>query len=286
MGKTDVYTVELEPLLYDPSNADELARRLMAESGLPGPRANLELAMAFADAVSTAAEPAAWLETLYEWAGIAEEEAPTGDPREFLPFCAVISFGFMVITHACAYPCSGPCDCPLWPIQAGYLVEAIRQAAADPRWRMREAAAAALQHLGEGDAEQLRRIVDKWLEDRSLTDRRAVLAALAHPPLLEEEKFARYAVKTADRILKDTAAVGPERRKDEEFQILSKGLSYALSVLAVHLPDEGFAMLERWASSPDQDIRRIVAANLKKKRLQDVDPKRTAQLLRAVGDGS
>jgi hypothetical protein len=54
MGKTEEYSVELEPLFYDPRNAAELARRLVAESNLPSPRANLELAEAFAEAVSIA----------------------------------------------------------------------------------------------------------------------------------------------------------------------------------------------------------------------------------------
>ena len=59
MGKTEVYAAELEELVWDPKQADELAEKLMAESNLPGPRGNLELAEAFAKAVSTAAaEPA------------------------------------------------------------------------------------------------------------------------------------------------------------------------------------------------------------------------------------
>ena len=53
MGKTDVSAAELEELVWDPKNAEELAAKLMAESNLPGPRANLELAEAFSRAVST-----------------------------------------------------------------------------------------------------------------------------------------------------------------------------------------------------------------------------------------
>jgi 3-methyladenine DNA glycosylase AlkC len=294
MGKTEVYAAELEELVWDPKQADELAEKLMAESNLPGPRGNLELAEAFAKAVSTAAaEPAAWLETLYDWAGISAEEAPTGDPREFLPFCALLSFGVLYNTHACSYPCTGPCDCPLWPVQSEHLVEMIRRAAADPRWRIREAVAMSLQHLGGGNPSALRRILDDWLSDgvakagcltdSSLMERRAVLAALAHPPLLGETDFARYALKTAGGILEDAAGVPAERRKGEAFQILKKGLSYALSVFVAHLPEEGFSLLERWAESSDPDVRRVLVENLKKKRLKAVDPDRLAGLLRTLG---
>ena len=304
MGKTDVYAAELEELVWDPKNAAELAEKLMAESNLPGPRANLELAEAFSRAVSTAAaEPAAWLETLYDWARIPAEEAPTGDPREFLPFCAVISFGVLYNTHACAYPCTGPCDCPLWPLQSEHLMETVRKAASDSRWRIREAVAISLQHLGEGNPAALRRILDDWLSDgagkdgvenkvagtegtlsdRSLMERRAVLAALAHPPLLGDAEFARYALKSADRILEEAAGVPAQQRKGEAFQVLKKALSYALSVLVAADPEEGFPLLERWAKNSDPEIRKVLVENLKKKRLQGVDSKRAAGLLQKLG---
>jgi uncharacterized membrane protein len=293
MGKTDAYAAELEELVWDPKNADELAEKLMAESNLPGPRGNLELVEAFTRAVSTAAaEPAAWLDTLYNWAAISAEDAPTGNPREFLPFCALVSFGVLYNTHACAYPYTGPCDCPLWPIQSEHLMETVRRAASDSRWRIREAVAMSLQHLGEGNPQALRRILDDWLSDgggtdgtltdRALMERRAVLAALAHPPLLGEEEFARYALKTAEGILEDAAGLPEEKRKGEAFQILKKGLSYALSVLVAASPEDGFALLERWAKRSNPNIRRILVENLKKKRLEAVDAERVAVLLQTL----
>jgi uncharacterized membrane protein len=294
MGKADVYGAELEELVWDPQNATKLAEKLMAQSNLPGPRANLELAEAFARAVSTAAaEPAAWLETLYKWAGISADEAPTGDPREFLPFCALISFGVLYNTHACAYPCTGPCDCPLWPIQSEHLMETVRNAASDPRWRIREAVAISLQHLGEGNPEAFLRILEHWLSDRdekedtltdrSLMERRAVLAALAHPPLMGEEELARHALETAEGILEEAAGVAAEQRKGEAFQVLTKGLSYVLSVFVAALPEEGFALLERWAKHSDPDIRQVLVENLEKKRVQSVDADRAAALLKTLG---
>ena len=299
MGKTDAYAAELEELVWDPKSAEELAEKLVAESQLPGPRANLELAEAFARAVSTAAaEPAAWLETLYAWAGLSADQAPDGDPREFLPFCALISFGVLYNTHACAYPCTGPCDCPLWPIQSEHLLETVRRAASDSRRRIREAVAVSLQHLGEGNPDALRRILDFWISDGSeaegevgggaltdaaLLERRAVLAAAAHPPLLGEEEFARYALKTAEGILEEAAGVPGQQRSTEAFHALIEEMGGALGVLAAAFPEEGFPLLERWARSTDPDIRRVLAESLKNKRLQSVDADRAAGLLRTLG---
>ena len=42
-------------------------------------------------------------------------------------------------------------------------METIRHAASDSRWRIREAVAMSLQHLGEGSPAALRRILDDWL---------------------------------------------------------------------------------------------------------------------------
>jgi hypothetical protein len=168
-------------------------------------------------------------------------------------------------------------------VQNVYLLEAIRGAAEDPRWRTREASAMALQRLGEEDPELLRSTLDGFLSGASLLARRAVVAALAHPPLLEDEDFARYALATAERVLADTAEVAHEERRSEEFRVLVKGLSYSLSVLAAALPREGFALLERWAKSPDRDIRRVLAANLKKRRMSAANPERTASLQKLLG---
>jgi hypothetical protein len=278
MKKRHEYAARLRPLLRGPEHAQELARLLVAESGLPGPRGNLELAAAFAEAVTEAPEPAAWLDTLYSWAAIDARQAPTGDAREYLPFCAVVAFGAVYHSHLCGYPCLGPCACPLWPAQRQCLLEAVRRAAEDPRWRLREAAAMALQRLGEDEPEALPGILDRWLAGPSLLARRAVMAALAHPPLLRHEPLARYALGAAERILQDLAAVPAAARKSEEFRVLSQGLSYALSVVAAGLPGEGFPFLERWAGSPDPEVRKVLAANLKKRRLALADPQRTAAL--------
>lgn len=282
MGRIEHYVARLQPLLVDPRNALQVERLLLAESGLPGPRGNLELAEAFVRSVSTALMPAAWLETLYGWAEIDAQRAPAGDPREFLAFCAVVAFGALYHTHACAYPCSVPCDCPCWPIQCEQIVETIRRAAADPRWRLREAAAMALQHLGEGDPAALRGILACWLKQPSLLEQRAVLATLAHPPLLRGARsagMARFALRAGNTVLKRLAALPAGLRRGEDFRVLVKGMSYALSVIVAALPDEGFALLERWgtyaASRGDAVIQRILAANRSKRRLQAAEGARS-----------
>ena len=58
---------------------------LLAESRLPGPWANLDLAQAAADE-GDATQFRAWL-------AIGADEAPANTPGEFLPLCGVLGFG-------------------------------------------------------------------------------------------------------------------------------------------------------------------------------------------------
>ena len=144
----------------------------------------------------------------------------------------------------------------------------------------------ALQRVGETSPEELPQILDPWLAGSSLLARRGVIAALAHPPLLRDPAIARYALETADAILVDAAAVPAEARRCEEFRVLTKGLSYALSVIVIRLPSAGFELLERWVACPDRDIRKVMAANLKKRRLETAAPQRVAALTQLLAAGS
>ena len=99
---------------------------------------NLELAWQFADAVARLAggeaADAAWRTVVGR---VGPEEAPTGRSlAEFLAFCGTLgAAGFA------ADPARRP---PVW--------EAIRRAAEDERWRLREGAAQAIQRALPADA--------------------------------------------------------------------------------------------------------------------------------------
>lgn len=98
---------------------------LLAESGLPGPRANLELAWAAA-AEGDSAQFRGWL-------AVGPAEGPANTPGEFLALCGVLGYGRL--------------------LAAGdqTALDSLRQAAGDPRRRVREAAARALQRWSVGD---------------------------------------------------------------------------------------------------------------------------------------
>jgi hypothetical protein len=72
---------------------------LLAESGLPGPRGNLELANVAADEGD---EPFFRRMLAYD-----PQRAPTNDPHEFLAFCGVIGLGYCWSVAVAAFPEQG-----------------------------------------------------------------------------------------------------------------------------------------------------------------------------------
>jgi hypothetical protein len=234
MSKTDEYREILKKL-------DDWDEYLRAESGLPGPRGNLELAHAAADLGDR--------ERFEHFLSFDAGRAPVNTPDEFLAFCGVEGLGRLIA--------EGQTD--LWPT--------LRACASDPRWRTREGVAMALQRVGQVDMDLLLDKLEDWVTGNWL-EMRAAAAGLAEPALLREEKHILRSLEILDHI---TTAVASAQERDEDFKTLRKGLGYCWSVVVAALPAQGKQAMERWLSSSDKDVRWIVKENLKKKRLARMD---------------
>ena len=127
---------------------------LTDHSGLPGPRGNIELGQAVADEASPAC-----LDAL-----IATDD-------EYLVFCGVMGLGRLLAER-----------------QAGTLVQRLRSHAGDPRWRVREAVAMALQRLGDRDLPRLMGLAVEWAADENPLVQRAAAAGLCEPRLLRSPR--------------------------------------------------------------------------------------------------
>jgi hypothetical protein len=216
---------------------------LLDESGLPGPRANLELLHAVMEEGTTAQFLALLAST--------PERAPTGTREEFLAACGAAGLGAIIARGEEA----------LWP--------RLRALASDPRWRVREAVAMGLQRVGDADMDRLLRAIGPWASG-TLLERRAAAAGVCEPRLLRQPHHALEVLALVEAIMGSF-----EREADrsaEEYRVLRQGLGYCWSVAIVATPAEGMAALERWAASPDPDVRWVVRENLGKKRLQRLDP--------------
>lgn len=235
MSKRDDYRRTLREL-------SEWEPYLLAESGLPGPRGNIELAQAVADE----ADEALFLRLLAFDAAVA----PTNTPQEFLAFCGVVGLGRLAA--------EGRHD----------LLPALRHHANDPRWRMREGVAMALQRWGAVDMDGLLGEMALWSQGAFL-EQRAAAAALCEPALLREPTHAERTLQILDAIT--ASVVRSEDRRGEDFQALRKGLAYCWSVAVAANPPAGKPLMERWLRSEDRDVRWIMRQNLAKQRLARMD---------------
>jgi hypothetical protein len=68
-------------------------------------------------------------------------------------------------------------------------------------------------------------------------------------------------------------------KRDDDFEILKKGLEFAISVYTAANPAEGFSFMEKWIGK-DEAIDLIIKSNLKKNRLLKKHPKKPEELLK------
>jgi hypothetical protein len=126
----------------------------------------------------------------------------------------------------------------------------------------------ALQRLGAVDMDRLLREMGRWSEG-NLLERRAAVAALCEPVLLQQEEDVVRVLRLLDDV---TASLQAEdNRKGDAFKALRKALGYCWSVAVVALPQTGKQLLEKWFSSRDPDVIWIMKENLRKKRLSRMD---------------
>lgn len=231
MSKTEDYRQTLQTL-------DDWVPFLKKNSGLPGPRGNLELAHVVADEGD---------ETQFNHFLTFHAEENT--PDVFVVFCGVVGLGKLATSQP-------------------ELFNRLREYASDPRWRIREAVATGLQLAGDQDMDLLIREMKKWIKGNGY-EKRAAAAALAEPRLLKNPKHAKQVLQILDRITKSMET--KDELKDESYKVLRQGMAYCWSVAVAALPDVGQSMMEKWFVSEDEDIRWILKQNLKKNRLVKID---------------
>ena len=192
---------------------------LLQHSGLPGPRGNLELAAVAADCCPRP--------QLREWAGLSPTEAPTGTAEEYLAFCGVLGLRNLLAgeKHVAA-------------------LGELRRHASDPRWRLREAVAMALQSWGKQDFPALAKAMRDWANG-SWLERRAAAAALCEPALLASSDRVLATLAVLEAATSPVETAGKDQRRSEAYLALRKGLGYCWSVAAAANPSIGIPAIER-----------------------------------------
>lgn len=246
MSKKEVLIQKLKLIIDDPQ---KLERFVIENSNLPGPRANLELAFALSEVYEN-------LEVLTKWTEIDADQADVNDPRSFLPFCSAVCLGRMYTKT-----------------KDVKIVQVLKKLASDDRWRIREAAAFGFQRIGEENLSELKRIFSEWIEKSNNREKRAILVSLAHPKILDRNT-SLFCFEIVENVFEDM-------ERDDDFEILKKGLEFTISVYTVVNPEHGFSFMEKWIGK-DKVIDEIIKSNLKKNRLLKKHPNKAAELRKRI----
>ena len=203
---------------------------LKANSGLPGPRANLELVTAVGEEADA--------DLLWRLSASSDE---------FLALSGTAGLGRLATTE--------PDTVLPW----------LKELAEDPRWRVREGVAIALQRLGHASMPQLVAEMEVWSKGGPLVQR-AAAAGLCEPALLKKPDVVRRVLLVLDHITRSMAAT--RDRKHEGFRVLRQAMGYCWSVAAAANPVAARPLFVKWLRSSDPDIAWVMKSNLGKARLK------------------
>jgi len=157
MNKIDSYKEEIrEKINVFLSSGDKvvITQFLTDNSNLPGRRANIELANAFADVIAdykTNKSDILWKFCLF-LVSFTPDKAETNDPKEFLPFCGTWAIGAIGAVNPNHYQDS---------------LSILKRLSRDPRWRMREAVAFGIQELLKKFPYKVLAVLKNWIEEKN-----------------------------------------------------------------------------------------------------------------------
>jgi hypothetical protein len=228
MGRREEHLVRLRAL-----GREDWLPYLREHSGLPGPRANLELVQAVADEAD-----AARLENLLATA----EEYPV--------LCGTVGLGRLLAEGA-----------------SGDIEGRLRSYASDNRWRVREGVAMALQRLGDADLSRLFDLAADWVRDPNPLVQRAAVAGVCEPRLLKTSEAAAGAIDVCEQATRSLAARPLDDRKDDAPRTLRQALGYGWSVAVAADPAAGLPHFRAMTEHDDPDIAWIHRENSRKSRL-------------------
>ena len=231
MSKIEDYKQTLQTL-------NDWAPFLKKNSGLPGPRGNLELAYAVAETG-----------TQKQFEHFLTLDGKENTPEVFVIFCGIVGLGKLAASTPELFAC-------------------VRPYASDLRWRIREAVPTGLQLTCDQDMDLLINEMKTW-RNGNWYEKRAAAATLAEPRLLKQPKHAKQVLQILDKI---TASMQTDKTsKDVSYKVLRQGMGYCWSVAVAALPESGKLIMEKWLHSEDKDIRWMMKENLKKNRLTRMD---------------
>ncbi len=213
---------------------DSVAAYLTRNSGLPGPRSNLELLLAAAELLPP-----------------AHARQLRGESDEYLRCCGVVALGREFLEPA---------------VEADAVVAELTRFAADDSWRVRESVAMAAQRIGDHDFDALAELVRGWLARPVPLVARAAVAAICEPRLIRRPEAAALALAACARATDYLLSLPVDARRQADARTLRQALGYCWSVAVAADPSAGLPVFTGLGGT-DPDLLWIVRTNRTKARL-------------------
>ena len=222
---------------------------LLKNSGLPGPKANLELLYSFSKKATES--------EVNECFSFYRDDLHNS-PEEFVVMCGIVGY------------------CILNKDNIPKTLMTIRKYASHSSWRIRESVAIGIQEIAENNMCEIIDNLKKWMDGNDL-EKRAIVAALCEPRLLKEKTIIIELLEILNIITMGFDKI--DGKLSENQNSLRKTLGYGWSVAIISLPDEGKSAFEKIAECNNKHIKWIVKENLRKKRLTVMDKKWVEKML-------
>jgi hypothetical protein len=231
------------------NRTDRLYKLLGLASGLPGTRANLVLANAFASDLAARGKKADAL--AFKMATLSPDVAPGASEREFLPVCGVLAVGARAAADKSLRP---------------KALAVLHDAAEDPRFRVRDAVPSALARIGAKMGDDLAYDLETWMN--GYFQAAAVIRALEIPEFLSALKL-EYGVINR---LHDAFALACDAPRSAArypgFKALMEALGSAPAGVSMRFGIFVVDRLTMWSEVQIPEMREIIRQNLRDKRLQ------------------
>lgn len=228
---------------------DRLYKLLGLASGLPGPRANMALANAFATDLAARGKKAD--ELAFAMATMPPSRAPGATEREFLPVCGVIAVGARAAADKALRP---------------KALAVLHDAAEDLRFRVRDAVPIALARMGAKMGDELAYDLETWMD--GYFQATAAILALEMPEFLAALKLEYGVINRIHEAFAMACDAPRSAARYPGFKALMEALGHVPAGVSqkfgIHVVDR----LVMWSEVQIPEMREIIRKNLRDKRLQ------------------
>lgn len=226
---------------------DALYKHLGLASGLPGPRANLTIANAFAS--DAAARGKAVDKLLFAMVALEPDANPGATAREFLPLCGVLALGARAAAD---------------PSLRQRVVGVLHDAAEDPRFRVRDAVPVALARIGEKGSAELLDALASWTN--GYHQAAAVVLALAEGSWVQPRDLDAAIARLDESwtLAKDAPRAAT---RWPGWKALVEALAKAPAALATRFGVPIFDRLAAWSDTKIPELKDAIEQNLTSKKL-------------------